>query len=393
MSQTARARTRAQGYTAIFYTAMFAALGAYLPFWPVWLEDWGLTAGEVGLYVSLGVATRAVAGLGLPVIADRWGQRRLTLFAISAASAALVASHVLIETRPILIMATLLLGTFFSGILPLGEALGAGAAHRYRFAYAGPRAAGSIAFLLASLFIGWAIAMSSADAALWWVVATLVVTAGLSLRHPGGGVVAGQPPPGFGDIFRLLTERTFALFVLASALVLSSHAVFYAYGSVHWRALGLGADLIGALWAFSVAVEVAVMLIFGPRLMTRVGPIGAMAISGAGGLLRWGAMMLDPTGPVLWLLQAMHSLTFVAGHLGAIAFIAAAVPERYGASAQGAVMGLGGGVLTAVAMAASALIYPLAGGITYAIAAAMSALGLLCVLGLGQRWQGRVLAV
>ena len=386
-------RRRAQIYTALFYVPMFGFLGAYLPFWPVWLEDWGLTPGEVGIYVSLGIATRAVAGLGLPMMADQMGQRRATLLLISLASAALVAAHLMIETRITLIVVTLVLGTLLSGIIPLGEALGVGAAHRFQFAYAIPRAAGSVAFLIASLVVGALIARMGADAALWWVVVLLVITGLMARAHPGGGVIAGQRPPSFGEIGRLLVEPTFAVFVLASSLCLSSHAVFYAYASVHWRSLGLDEGLIGALWAFSVAFEVLVMLAFGPYLMSRIGPIGALALSGAGGILRWGAMMFDPTGPLLWVLQMGHSLTFVAGHLGAMAFIAAAVPERLGASAQGALMGPGGGVTSALAVLLAAAFYPALGGMTYGIALVMSAAGLGLTMLLGRRWRGRVLAV
>jgi len=243
-------RPRAQAHTALFYAAMFAALGAYLPFWPVWLEDWGLTQGEVGLYVGLGVVTRAVAGLALPVIADRMGQRRMTLLLICVVAAGLVAAHVAIDTRLPLVLATLALGALLSALLPLGEALGAGAAHRFDFAYAPVRAMGSVAFLISAMAVGWLIARSGADITLWWMVAALLVSAVLARHHPGGGVVAGQRPPGFAEIFRLFTEPTFALFVCAAALLQSSHAVFYAYGSVHWRALGLDEGIIGALWAF-----------------------------------------------------------------------------------------------------------------------------------------------
>jgi PPP family 3-phenylpropionic acid transporter len=347
----------------------------------------------VGFYVSLGVVTRAFAGLGLPVLADRLGQRRLTLVLISLGAAALVAGHLLIGERVTLAIASLALGALLSGLLPLGEALGAGAALRFRFAYALPRAVGSVAFLIASLATGALVARLGADAAVWWIVVCLLLSAALALGHPGAGSRAGDGAPGFGDILRLLTEPTFALFVLASALCLSSHAVLYAYGSVHWRALGLSEDVIGALWAFSVAVEVGVMLVFGPRLMDRVGPIGALVLSALGGIVRWGVMMTDPTGLWLWVLQIGHSFTFVAGHLGAIAFIAAAVPERYGATAQGAFMGLGGGILTAIAMVLSAILYPTLGGATYGLALAMSAAGLLATLVLSRVWRGRVLAV
>ncbi len=383
--------TRAGLHTAGFYAAMFGALGALLPFWPVWLEDWGLSPAEVGLYTSLGVAVRALAGLAFPVIADRLDQRRLTVFVLSLLGAVVYAAHVLIEDRAMLLIATLLTGAAISGIMPLGEALGTGAAKARGFPYAHPRAIGSVAFLVANIIVGVMIARTGADAALWWAVALLIATALLGLRHPGGGTLKGVKPPAMSEIYRLLTQPTFALFTAAAAFSLSSHAVYYAYGSVHWRSLGIGEGVIGALWAFSVAVEVAFMLALGPWLIARLGPVGALAVSGLGGILRWGAMMFDPPLSVLWLLQMLHTASFVAGHLGAIAFISAAVPERFGASAQGAFMGLAGGLLTALGMSLAAVVYPAFGGMTYGIAVVMSAAGLVLALRLGHRWNGREL--
>ncbi|NNU79624.1 MFS transporter [Halovulum dunhuangense] len=384
---------RAQIHTAAFYAAMFGAIGVHLPFWPVWLEDWGLSTGEVGFYLSLGVASRVVAGLGFPVLADRLGQRRLTMVGLCLISAVLFLLHLGIGGKPALLAATVATGALLSGIMPLGEALGAGAARHHGFSYALPRAVGSVAFLVTNIAVGWLIERHGANAGLWWLVACLLLAAALGRGHPGGGTLGDARPPGFREIGALLIEPTFALFTLASALVLSSHAVYYVYGSVHWRSLGLDEATIGALWAFSVAVEVLVMTILGPRLMTRLGPIHALAIAAVGGMIRWGAMMFDPGVGWLWALQMLHSASFVAGHLGAIAFIAAAVPERFGGSAQGAFMGLGGGVLTALAMGLSALVYPALGGLTYGIALAMSAAGLWFTLRLGARWGGRVLAV
>lgn len=384
---------RALVHTALFYAAMFGALGAHLPFWPVWLEDWGLTPGEVGAYLSLGIVTRIGAGLAVPVIADRLGRRRSAMLLLCATGAALFLAHLFIGTRAVLLAATLGTGAVISGIMPLGEALGAGAVRRFGFSYSLARSLGSVAFLVANLAVGAMIARFGANAALWWIVACLAAGAALGRTHPGGGVMAGAAPPGFGEIWALLTQPTFALFTAAAAMSLSSHAVLYAYGSVHWRALGIPGGTIGALWAFSVAVETVVMLTLGRRAIERIGPLGALSLSGAGGLVRWGAMMADPPLAWLWGLQALHSLTFVAGHLGAMAFVVQAVPDRYGGSAQGAYMGLGGGILTAAAMGLSALVYPWAGGLTYGIALAMSGAGLLLTLRLRARWDGGTLAV
>jgi len=383
----------AQVHTGAFYVAMFAVMGAHLPFWPVWLEEWGLTPGEVGFYTTMGVATRVVAGLGFPVLADRLDQRRLVMVGLCLLAAAVFAAQAGIETKGLLLLATLVNGAALSGVLPLGEALGAGAARSYGFAYAPVRSTGSVSFLVTNVLLGLLIAPLGADVVLWWIVGCSLLAALLGRRHPGGGTLKGRKPPALSEIGRMLMQPTFLLFTLGISLSLSSHAVYYVYGSVHWRALGIGDGTIGALWAFSVAVEIGVMLFLAPFALRRLGAIGMMALSGAGGILRWGAMMFDPGTGWLWVLQITHSLTFVAGHLGAIAFVQAAVPERYGASAQGAFLGLGGGVMTALGMGLASVVYPVAGGLTYGIAVAMSAAGLVLILRLRSRWQGQELEV
>ncbi len=387
-------RLKAQIHTAAFYCAMFGALGAHLPFWPVWMEDWGLTPGEVGLFMGLGFVTRVIAGLAVPVLADRAGARRQVLMVLCLAGAVVFGAHALIGARWLVLLGTLVTGAILSGMIPLGEALGSGAAQRHGFAYAVPRAVGSVAFLLANLVVGALIGAYGANMALWWIVALLLVAAVLAPGHPGAGIRGSDgAPPGFAEIGRMLTHPTFALFTAAAAMSLASHGVYYLYGSIHWRSLGLGEALIGRLWAFSVGVEVIVMLLLGERLIRRLGPVGALTLSGLGGIGRWGMMALDPLGPGLWALQATHTLTFVAGHLGAIAFIAQAVPGRFAATAQGAFMGFGSGIFMALTMMLGAVVYPLAGGLTYLLAAAMSATGLALSLLLARRWSGDKLAL
>ncbi len=374
--------------TSAFYATMFGALGAHLPFWPVWLEDWGLTPAEVGLFLALSMITRTIAGFGFPVLADRLDKRRATMAVICAGAAVLFLAHLAIGSKAWLLVATLASGALLSGLLPLGEALGAGAARRHGFAYAPARACGSLAFLGASLILGVLIARFGPNAILLWLVLFLCATSVLGFIHPGGGTLTGQSPPALADIGRLLTNRTFLLFTAAAAFGQSSHAVFYAYGSVHWRALGLSEPTIGALWSFSVVVEIALMLGPGPWLIRRLGAVGALVLGAIGGIVRWSLMATDPTGALVWGLQALHALSFAMGHLGAMAFIAAAVPERFGGTAQGAYSGLAGGILTAAGMGGAAVLYPYFGGGAYLLAAGMSAICLVLAIVLSRRWRG-----
>lgn len=380
-------------HTTTFYMAFFMVGGVYLPFWPLWLEDWGLSTSEVGLFTALGIGVRVIAGLILPALADRLDSRRNTIIVCALTAIALFIAHLWITSKTVLLLATLATGAAMAGIGPIAEALGVAASRHYGFAYAPARGLGSVGFLTANLAVGALIARTGPMIALWWIVGCLVITIALANRHPGGRKVQGQVPPRMSEIKALITNPVFGIFVAALSFTQASHAVFYAYGSIHWANLGLSEAHIGALWAAGVGTEVLFMVTIGSWLAGKLGPVGALTLSGAAGVVRWGTMMLDPTGLILWPLMGLHALTFAVGHLGAMAFITRAVPMRFGAAAQGAAAAMAAGLVLALGMAAAALVYPLLGGLTYGIGVAMSAIGLVICAWLSRVWRGEELAV
>ena len=104
---------------------------------------------------------------------------------------------------------------------------------------------------------------------------------------------------------------------------------------------------------------------------------------------RWAAMSLGPDGAVLWPLQALHALTFAAGHLAAIAFIAAAIPARMIASAQGIFTGVVSGTLHAAILFLAAAILPYGDiGGAYLLATLAAGLSLILSLLLARLWDG-----
>ncbi len=310
-----------EGWTrsALFYWFLFLALGAHLPFWPLWLADWGLTAAKTP------------------------------------------------ETRRVTIKS--------AGTLPIVDALTIRAAGRGGFSYASARSAGSAAFLAASILCGLAIARFGSEAALWWIVLSLTPAIWLGLTHPGGAGIP-VPRPRLAEAGRLLRLPAFILTMIASASLQGAHAVLYTYGSVHWRAQGIDDQTIGALWALGVLLEVLLMLFAGRWLVARLTPAGAMALAGVVGILRWGVMMGDPALIWLWPLQGLHAITFTAAFLGAIAMVAQTAPPSLAATAQGMVGAMAGGAVMAGAGFAAAWAYPAFGGGAYGIGVALSLVGL-----------------
>lgn len=374
--------------TTAVYVTFFMVMGVHLPFWPLWLRDWGLTPGEVGMFTAVGMGVRVVAGMLVPALADRLDARRYTVAACALACIVILLCHLMIESKGPLLLATLAFGAAIAGMGPIAEALGVAASRVHGFAYAQSRGMGSIGFLAANLLIGALIARLGTQVALWWMIVCLALVALLVIRHPGGRRVEGQIPPSMRQIGRLVTAPVFAIFAAAVAFLQASHAVFYAFASIHWRNLGIGESMIGGLWASAIAVEIVFMLTIGAWVTRRLGPVRALAVAGAASVLRWTLMMLDPPTWALWPLQGLHAFTFGLAHLGAMAFVVSAVPDRYGAAAQGAAGAMGVGLALAIGMAIASTVYPALGGLSYGIGVAFALVGLGFCAWLSRRWTG-----
>lgn len=376
--------------TCGWYWTFFFAAGAHLPFWPVWLAHWGLTEAEIASYMGLALVLRIAGSTMLPALADRFAARRVILALGGLLTAAGFLAHLAIETRAALLLATLATTFTTSPLIPLGEALGVRASARYGFAYAHARAAGSLAFLSATVLVGLLVAQLGPEMVLWTMALHYFAAGTFGAAHPGGGA-----PPGVPDRSRLregldlMRNRAFLAFAIAASVGQASHAVYYVYASLTWAAQGIGAGVIGALWGLGVAAEIALMLGPGRVFVQRFGPARALAAMGAAGVLRWALMSFEPGLPALLPLQCLHALTFGVGHLGAMAFIATAIPPRLQASAQGVQGGgLGGAALAGATLAAGVITAAAGPAAAYWLAAAMSLVALIAALCLSVVWNG-----
>ncbi len=377
--------------TSAWYGALFFAFGAHLPYWPVWLADWGLSQAEIGTYLGLALGLRVIGATALPALADRFAARRVVIALSALAAAVVFGAHLVIETRPVLLAATLAAAFVTAPLIPLGEALGVRAAGMHGFAYAHARAAGSLAFLAMNVGLGALIARLGPGVVLWAVALNFLAVAALGAVHPGGGA-----PPGAGldrsklrEAGALMAHPVFLTFAAAASIGQASHAVYYVYGTLGWVGQGIDAGVIGLLWATGVGAEILLRLGPGRHLVARIGPARAVALAALAGVLRWGLMSLTPGLALLWPVQCLHALTFGLGHLGAMAFVAAAIPPRLQASAQGLYGGGMGGLAIALAtLAAGGINAAFGAASAYWLAAAMSGFALIAALRLGRIWDG-----
>jgi PPP family 3-phenylpropionic acid transporter len=281
-------------------------------------------------------------------------------------------------------------GVAHAGLMPLGENVALSLAPQRNLSYGRLRLWGSVAFIALSAFGGLAIEACGIGLTIWMLVGTAAWTALACALLPD---VRTMPAPGRkAPVRALLRHRTFVLLLVTCGLLQASHAVFYALGTVHWRANGIDEATIGLLSAEAVLAEI-VLFAAGGTLMARMGPIGLLIASGMAGIVRWCAMTVLGDVWSLAVLQSLHAVTFGAAHLAGMHILARAAPEGYAATAQSTYSAIGGGIAMGLALLASGPLYENLGAGAYGAMAVLSTLGLAGAWLLGARWNGERLKV
>jgi PPP family 3-phenylpropionic acid transporter len=361
---------------AALYAALFILGGIQLPFLPVWLKAKGLDAATIGLVLAAPMLVRVLAIPLAARTADRHDALRLGIIVTSCTS---VFGYVLVglaSGATAILIAFVLASLAFTPVMPLAETYALkGLAARGR-AYGPVRLWGSAAFILGTFAAGFAADTIPARHLIWLIVAASIISALAAFAL--APLSTGTPGPSEQQPLRksLLRDPSFIAVLAAASLIQASHAVYYGFSTLEWRAAGLDGTTIAALWGLGVIAEIVLFAVSG-RLPPFFQP-GVMLIIGAlGAALRWSAMALDPAAAWLPVLQLLHALSFGATHLGALTFLARTTPPGQGATAQG-YLAIAMGAAMAGAMGLSGVLYEAFGSLAYAAMALAAIAGGAC---------------
>ena len=356
---------------AIFYAALFAALGVQVPFLPLWLAAKGLDASTIGMVLSVPMLVRLLAIPLATRIADRQDALRAIIAIASALAMLGYGAMGLAQGALAVTIAFALASIFYTPLMPLADAYalrGLGALGR---AYGPVRLWGSAAFIVGSFAGGLVLDVVPARDLIWLVAAALVMTASaactLSPLAPRETSTA-KPLRSARDLLR---DPALLAAMAAASLIQASHAIYYGFSTLDWAAAGLDGSAIGALWALGVVAEIVLFAMSG-RLP--VAPTTLILFGAAGAAVRWGAMAFDPPAVLLAPLQCLHGLSFGATHLGALGFIARTAPAEASATAQG-YLAVALGLAMAAAMGVSGVLYARWGSFAYVTMALLAAAG------------------
>lgn len=359
---------------SLYFAALFLFVGIHMPFWPVWLTSRGLSAVEIGTVLSLSAWMRAAVQPFVAHMADRRGERKRVICFCLFGVALLFWLFTLAQGFWQILAVSMLVSALVSSVMPLGENLTMLTVTAHRLNYGRIRLWGSLAFIGAATAGGFLLRGREESLILWLLLGLAALGALTALALPDT-----RPPPAQhrrAPFIDLLRDRRYVVFLASASLVQASHAAYYGFSTLHWRQAGISEDIIGILWAEGVLAEV-VLFFYAAPLIGRFRAESLLVIAAAGGVVRWLVTGSTTALPVLFIVQTLHALSFAAAHLGAMHFLARAVPADKSATAQSLYSSIAMGGMMGLTMIVAGRLYAAVGGGAFYAMAAMCAASLL----------------
>jgi PPP family 3-phenylpropionic acid transporter len=356
-----------------FYFFYFAYLGAFAPFFSLYLKSLGTSAVEIGILMSLPQLSRIVAPHVWGWLADR-GTGRLRVARLAGAAGTLSFFGVFAGSGFTLLFIVLLTMTFFwSAALPLVEATTLSHLGENTSRYGRIRVWGSIGFIAAVVAIGYVLDWVAVKVLLWIIVALMAGMLAFCWQIPEATV-----PPHATDrqpIWDIVKKPEVIALISACALMAAAHGPYYTFYTIHVVNHGYSKALTGWLWALGVICEIGIF-VWMPHLYRAFTLRRILIASFALAVVRFLIIgwAVDNV-PLLLFAQTLHAATFGAFHAAAIGVIHKMFRGRHQARGQAIygslAFGLGGtlgGLASGYAWAhlGAAMTFSLAAGCAFA---------------------------
>ncbi len=300
-----------------FYFAYFGFVGAFTPFWGLYLKSLTFSAFQIAILMSLFQVARIFAPSLWGWVADRTG-RRVTIIQWLAGLSLLSYVGVFFgESFGWLFAVMLLLSFFWSASLPLIEAITLGHLGDRFDRYGHIRLWGSIGFIGAVIGLGYLLGYTGIKALLWVIFGLLamVLLQSRYIAEPLVTILHGN----HASLRTILCRPEVIALMMACFMMSAAHGAYYTFYSIYLVDHGYSTGDVGWLWALGVICEILVFL-YMPRLTAWFGLRSIMLGSLALAFVRF--LVIGWAVDVWWLIllaQTLHAATFGTYHATAVA--------------------------------------------------------------------------
>lgn len=299
-----------------FYFFHFAVLGAFVPYWSLYLQSLSFSALQIGILMSLLLVTRIFAPTAWGWLADHTGRRVMVVQFAALGGFVCFIGFFFGQSFTWIFLAMLLMSFCWSAALPLIEAVTLSHLGDKTDRYGQIRSWGSVGFILAVVGMGYLLDVVEIIWLLWVVLALKLGILVFSRSIPETEVIGGSVDQ---DSMRQVCQRPEVLaFLLSSLLMVFAHGVYYTFYSIYLVEQGYDKGFVGWLWAIGVICEIGVFFLM-PWLMQRFSLKLILVFSFACAILRflligWGVEWVA----LILFAQVLHAVTYGAHHVAAM---------------------------------------------------------------------------
>ncbi len=315
-----------------FYFFYFAYLGAFAPFFALYLTSVGMNAVEIGVLMALPQLTRILAPHLWGWLADHTG-RRIGVVRISGAAGMIAFLGVFAGDSFAWLFAVLFAMMFFwSAALPLVEATTLSKLGDETARYGRIRVWGSVGFIAAVVAVGYLIDATAPRSVLWVIAALMAGMLLLSFT-----LSESKPEPHESDdlpVWQIVRKPAVLAVIGASALMAAAHGPYYTFYTIHLVDHGYSKSAAGLLWALGVICEIGIF-IWMSRLYRAFTLRSILIASTLLAALRFVVIGWSADSIVLLLAaQTLHAASFGSFHAAAIGVVHKLFRGRHQARGQ-----------------------------------------------------------
>lgn len=302
-----------------FYLCYFATLGAFIPYWSLFLKENDFNSTQIGQLSALLVGTKIIAPNFWGWIADYTRKNlhiiRWTLFFSTVLFAGFWSALGYWAFAGL----TIVFSFFWNAPLPLYEATTLSHLKSEPHRYSRVRLWGSVGFILTVTAIGrlldtqpirlLPVAITGLLALNWL---TTLITPPSRVAHPDSNTTR---------LSKIVKQPEVIAFLVVYVLIQFAHAPYYVFYSIYLEQHLYSTTTTGMLWSLGVIAEIGLFLVM-RSVLQRYSLRQILLVSLIFAVIRWELIgsYVDNIG-LLLCAQLLHAATFGGAHIAAIHFI------------------------------------------------------------------------
>lgn len=291
-----------------FYLFYFASLGAFVPYWSLYLQSMDFDARAIGELMAVVMATKIIAPYIWGWIADHSG-RGMQIIRLAGICAFVAFAGVLLNSSYWWLVIVMALFSFFwNAQLPQFEVNTINHLENDTHLYSSIRLWGSLGFVLAVIGMGAVLEYYKITVLPGFLLLFFFLIVVSSFLVPAKN--NDRRLLQIGSIGATLKQPVVLAVLLVCFLAQLSHGAYYTFFSIYLRAHHYSSTTIGGLWALGVCAEI-VVFIYMYKLMPKFGARNLLLVALGLSALRWYLIghFVDELA-VLLFAQTLHAASF-----------------------------------------------------------------------------------